>query len=204
MTRPVEGGDRFIDLTAFQRELMMAIADLDSPHGLGIKAELETLYRHEVYHGRLYPNLDTLVDKGLVEKRSQDERTNEYDLTDTGEAALRAYRIRTGGASEILCQLFHAAEWEFDGDGTVDALINLAWDTDIDEKAVERARKRFEENRIGREGEGNLVIVSNHLGEPLSRPLRREELDGWLEENGFGTLPVGYEIEAIEEGGRDE
>ena len=56
------------DLTGFQRDLLYVITGLDDPHGLAIKDELEDYYEKEVHHGRLYPNLDTLVNKGLVEK----------------------------------------------------------------------------------------------------------------------------------------
>ena len=69
------------DLTAFQRDVLYSIAGLDAPKGLKIKEELGEYYDEEVYHGRLYSNLDTLVDKGLVEKGSQDNRTNSYTLT---------------------------------------------------------------------------------------------------------------------------
>ncbi|MFO7907959.1 MAG: helix-turn-helix transcriptional regulator [Pirellulaceae bacterium] len=47
-------------------------------HGLAIKEELEDYYEKEIHHGRLYPNLDTLVEKGLVEKGQRDRRTNYY------------------------------------------------------------------------------------------------------------------------------
>jgi DNA-binding PadR family transcriptional regulator len=69
------------DLTGFQRDLLYTIAGLDKPHGLAIKDELENYYETEIHHGRLYPNLDTLVDKGLVEKGDKDRRTNFYTLT---------------------------------------------------------------------------------------------------------------------------
>ena len=54
------------DLTGFQRDLLYVIAGRDDPHGLAIKEELEEYYESEIHHGRLYPNLDALVDKGLV------------------------------------------------------------------------------------------------------------------------------------------
>jgi len=78
------------DLTGFQRDLLYVIAGLDDPHGLAIKEELEGYYESEVNHGRLYPNLDTLVEKGLVEKGQRDRRTNFYTLTRRGERELDA------------------------------------------------------------------------------------------------------------------
>jgi DNA-binding PadR family transcriptional regulator len=72
------------DLTGFQRDLLYVVAGLDEPHGLAIKEELEGYYEKEIHHGRLYPNLDTLVEKGLVEKGELDRRTNVYSLTRRG------------------------------------------------------------------------------------------------------------------------
>jgi len=80
------------DLTGFQRDLLVVAAGLDEPNGLDIKSELEQYYTSEINHGRLYPNLNTLVDKGLVEKGQKDERTNQYVVTDRGERELRARR----------------------------------------------------------------------------------------------------------------
>jgi transcriptional regulator, PadR family len=78
------------DLTGFQRDLLYAIASLDNPHGLAIKEDLENYYEKEIHHGRLYPNLDTVVDKGLVEKSPKDRRTNTYTLTSRGVRELDA------------------------------------------------------------------------------------------------------------------
>lgn len=78
------------DLTGFQRDLLYVIAGLDQPHGLAIKDELEDYYGTEIHHGRLYPNLDTLVDKGLIEKGQLDQRTNYYSVTRRGRRELEA------------------------------------------------------------------------------------------------------------------
>ncbi|MBX0297689.1 PadR family transcriptional regulator [Haloarcula nitratireducens] len=78
------------DLTGFQRDLLYVVSGLDEPHGLAIKDELEDYYEQEIHHGRLYPNLDTLVEKGLVEKGEQDRRTNIYSLTRRGRRELEA------------------------------------------------------------------------------------------------------------------
>jgi len=80
------------DLTAFQRDLLYAISCSDRPHGLKIKQILETYYPEEINNGRLYPNLDDLVDKGLVEKGSIDARTNCYQLDESGRRVVRARR----------------------------------------------------------------------------------------------------------------
>ena len=80
------------DLTGFQRDLLYVIAGLDEPHGLAIKADIESYYETEVNHGRLYPNLDTLAEKGLVEKGTLDQRTNSYTLTQRGQRELNARR----------------------------------------------------------------------------------------------------------------
>ena len=80
------------DLTGFQRDLLYVIAGLDKPHGLAIKEELEDYYGKEIHHGRLYPNLDTLVTKGLVEKGQLDNRTNSYTLSHRGQREIEARR----------------------------------------------------------------------------------------------------------------
>lgn len=80
------------DLTGFQRDLLYTIAGYDEPHGLAIKEELENYYENNINHGRLYPNLDTLVDKGLAEKGELDQRTNFYKLTQRGEREIKARR----------------------------------------------------------------------------------------------------------------
>ncbi len=78
------------DLTGFQRDLLYVIVGQDDPHGLAIKEELEKYYEREIHHGRLYPNLDTLVEKGLVEKGQQDRRTNYYTVTRRGHREIEA------------------------------------------------------------------------------------------------------------------
>ena len=80
------------DLIGIQRDLLYVVHGLDEPNGLEIKDELEKYYESEVHHGRLYPNLDTLVDKGLVDKGKLDERTNYYTLTRRGRREIEARR----------------------------------------------------------------------------------------------------------------
>lgn len=80
------------DLTGFQRDCLYVIAGSSGPKGLAIKETLDEYYGSEINHGRLYPNLDELVEKGLVEKGAIDDRTNSYTLTDRGERELQARR----------------------------------------------------------------------------------------------------------------
>lgn len=80
------------DLTGFQRDCLYVIAGMESPKGLAIKEELDEYFNTDINHGRLYPNLDALVEKGLVEKGHKDDRTNEYVLTDRGRRELVARR----------------------------------------------------------------------------------------------------------------
>ncbi|WP_256684923.1 helix-turn-helix transcriptional regulator [Halococcus qingdaonensis] len=80
------------DLTGFQRDLLYVAAGKDKPHGLALKDELEEYYESQIHHGRLYPNLDTLVDKGLLEKGELDKRTNYYQVTKRGHREIEARR----------------------------------------------------------------------------------------------------------------
>ncbi|APW96794.1 PadR family transcriptional regulator [Halobiforma lacisalsi AJ5] len=80
------------DLTGFQRDLLYVIAGADQPSGQDVKDEIETYYSSEINHGRLYPNLDTLVNKELVEKGQLDRRTNYYAITDDGRRAIEKRR----------------------------------------------------------------------------------------------------------------
>ncbi|WP_459190877.1 PadR family transcriptional regulator [Halosimplex sp. J119] len=80
------------DLTGFQRDILYVIAGLEEPHGLAVKGELDDYYEQEINHGRLYPNLDDLVDKGLLEKGELDKRTNVYTVTKRGLREIEARR----------------------------------------------------------------------------------------------------------------
>lgn len=79
-------------LTAFQRDLLYVIASFDIPSGQTLSSELGEYYDSKINHGRLYPNLDGLVDKGLLEKGKINHRANSYTLTEAGEQALRDRR----------------------------------------------------------------------------------------------------------------
>lgn len=80
------------DLSGFQRDCLYVIGGLEDPSGTSIKDELDGYYETEVQHGRLYPNLDELVQAGLVAKGKKDDRTNEYLLTEQGIQLLEERR----------------------------------------------------------------------------------------------------------------
>lgn len=80
------------DLTGFQRDLLYVIAGADQPSGQDVKEEVEQYYSSEINHGRLYPNLDTLVNKEVVEKGQLDRRTNYYAISDEGQQEIEERR----------------------------------------------------------------------------------------------------------------
>lgn len=79
------------ELTSFQRDLLYVIAGKTKPSGQEIKTDLEESMG-EITHGRLYPNLDTLVEKGYVDKGQSDRRTNFYKITQKSLDDLHARR----------------------------------------------------------------------------------------------------------------
>lgn len=79
------------ELTGFQRDLLYIIAGSDEPSGQTIGTKLEN-YTDSVGHGRLYTNLDILVEQSLITKGAQDQRTNYYALTPAGEELLKKRR----------------------------------------------------------------------------------------------------------------
>jgi len=82
--------EAFAELSGFRRDLLLVIKGLETPKGLEIKRELEEYYDGTIHHGRLYPNLDKLVEEGFVTKSAQDERSNRYELTDFGANHIEA------------------------------------------------------------------------------------------------------------------
>lgn len=78
------------DLTGFQRDLLRIIGGMEEPIGLEAKRELESYYDKEINHGRLYPNLDDLVQKGLIHKEELDGRTNTYTISRRGREEIQA------------------------------------------------------------------------------------------------------------------
>ncbi len=113
--RPVHGGTHmttYHDLTGFRRDCLQAIAAVDGePYGRALQDWLDDHYSEPVNHGRLYQNLDRLVEADLVqttETATDDERRVVYTLTDTG------YRLLEAHAGE-LAQLQHQGTLVADG-----------------------------------------------------------------------------------------
>jgi DNA-binding PadR family transcriptional regulator len=79
------------ELTGFQRDLLCVIAGTEQPSGQTVRRELEE-HTQSINHGRLYPNLDQLVDHSLVQKGEQDQRTNYYEITESGKELLSQRR----------------------------------------------------------------------------------------------------------------
>lgn len=94
------GGKPFTDVTAFQQTMLAVLARDGPKYGLGIKRAVADVSGEEVNHGRLYPNLDTLVDMGLVEKSERDKRTNDYQLTTQGRNVVRSQFVWLDGCLE--------------------------------------------------------------------------------------------------------
>ena len=80
------------NLSGFQRDLLYINESLDKVSGLEIKAALDRYYDEEIDTARLYPNLDELVERGLMNKGSIDGRTNSYSLSEEGRQVLTARR----------------------------------------------------------------------------------------------------------------
>ena len=83
--------DRTIDeLTGFQRDLLAIVAAEGPCKGQVILDGIQDAIESDVTHGRLYPNLDTLSYKGLIDKQSMvpDDRSNTYQITTEGVAVL--------------------------------------------------------------------------------------------------------------------
>ncbi|WP_226041696.1 PadR family transcriptional regulator [Natrinema sp. DC36] len=107
-----DGRSAWIELTAFQRDCLEAIARLERDDvpcdERAITQTLERAYP-SVDRLRLDPNLRTLVGRGLLEKRRLEARV-EYLLTDDGRALLLQRAERFADACGIGATEFGADE----------------------------------------------------------------------------------------------
>lgn len=81
-------------LSSFQRDVLVVLEDIDDPRlsGVELKRELASYYDDEITLASLYQNLRDLVDRGFVETRPIDGRTNAYRVSRAGHDWLVAYR----------------------------------------------------------------------------------------------------------------
>ncbi|GAA5434892.1 hypothetical protein Hjap01_04384 [Haloarcula japonica] len=80
------------DVNSFKRDMLVVIAGMDNPKGTELTAELQEHYPEEITAGRVYPQLDDLVEKGLIKKMDKNGRGNEYRLTRRGVRDLQGHR----------------------------------------------------------------------------------------------------------------
>ena len=78
------------NLTGFQRDLLFVVGGLSAASGKEIKKALEETQDRKLLAGRVYSNLDTLVEEGFVEKGEIDGRTNEYEITERGQQEIQS------------------------------------------------------------------------------------------------------------------
>jgi DNA-binding PadR family transcriptional regulator len=92
------------ELSGFRRDILLILAWSEPTNGRGLLDDLSTLRDEEIGDARLYPNLNALVDAGLVEKRENyhDDRSHEFRLADAGRYALRDHAQRLAGAVNAL------------------------------------------------------------------------------------------------------
>ena len=72
--------------------MLILVADFGDPCGQDIKRELEAYHDAEIRSEQLYHHLDALCERGFVEKRRADGRTNAYVMTDEGRQWLEKQR----------------------------------------------------------------------------------------------------------------
>lgn len=80
-------------LTAIQRDTLVVLNGIEPASGVDVRNALGEYYQEEITGGRFYPSIDELVEVGLVQKGSDDGRTNQYSLTEEGNRRL-SYRER--------------------------------------------------------------------------------------------------------------
>jgi DNA-binding PadR family transcriptional regulator len=98
------GPHRIPEFSGFRRDILLLLALSEPTNGRGLLDDLSSLRDEDVNGGRLYPNLNALVDKGLVEKRENyhDDRSHQFRLADRGCQCLREHAQRLSGAVNAL------------------------------------------------------------------------------------------------------
>ena len=98
------GAKRLIDLPDYRRDVLLALAHSGPANGHRIMDALGALRGDDITDGGFYPNLNALVDAGLVEKRENehDKRSHEYALSERGRETIREHAQRIAGALEAI------------------------------------------------------------------------------------------------------
>lgn len=79
------------ELIRFDIDILMAIVNAGgSPMGVDIREQIEKDSPKDINNGRLYPRLDTLAERGYLQKSEKDKRSNSYELTDRARDFLLA------------------------------------------------------------------------------------------------------------------
>lgn len=94
--------DGLDSVTGFQRDLLFVLCGFDEPKGLTVQREVADYHDTDVSPARVYQNLNSLAEDGLVEKGTQDSRTNYYRITESGRELLRDCRDWKGEYTESL------------------------------------------------------------------------------------------------------
>lgn len=85
----------------FRQDCLHTIARLNGPNGQDIKSELQEYYGVNINDSKLYKNLDTIVEIGLVDKEKQGGRENRYTLTQQGNERINSGRERENQHNDI-------------------------------------------------------------------------------------------------------
>ncbi|MWG36195.1 MarR family transcriptional regulator [Halomarina oriensis] len=97
-------GECYGDLTALQRDLLTALAQLGNrSSGATIGRAAERFSGRDISHGALYPAFDDLETLNLIERGQLDGRTNWYALTSKGRD-LVAYVARAHNHAATLAR----------------------------------------------------------------------------------------------------
>ena len=87
-------------LTGFQRDIVVGLAWFERVHGENsVRGQdlgelLTDQYESKIHNGRLYPNLDTVITKGLVNKVDSEEDISPdaaYTLSQEGNSDIKDY-----------------------------------------------------------------------------------------------------------------
>lgn len=79
------------DCTAFERDLLAAVAHRGPANGIQIKEEFAKVREDRVWNAHYYEKLDGLVTRGYVNKDPVSDSENEYSVTEGGREALHRY-----------------------------------------------------------------------------------------------------------------